>query len=174
MQMHKSINTTPFSLAPSRHPLGPNFLLQPSSLATDSFVKQSSNGYSLVFKERLLRYRPDASKHMQRSRAYYKYYLCKKVRSKPKPVPDQWVLANKPKLLGGQSTAGVMVAASYNKHQPGRAKPFGILKLKSHSVAIDENVVHSTVHVHQKAVASLPESNNCVQRPKLAHQSDLL
>lgn len=72
----------------------------------------------------------------------------------------------------GWKPVAVMATASYNKFSPQKGKPFLVIKLQLHTVAIDKNSVLNTVLTRRRTAASRPSGNNIARGPRPAQQGD--
>lgn len=150
-QVHMPTNMTLFSLVLSRHPPGPTPVSHPSSLNNDSYVEADPQWLHLNLQRKFATLQANVSTPMRRRGAHYKHLHDKKVHSKPKFVPNQCLLVDKPPLASGKNTADLMTSASYNKLQPCKAGAFHIIEVQSHTVVIDKDVVPNVASIHRVA-----------------------
>lgn len=95
VQVHKSTNTTPFSLVLLRHAPGPTTPSQPSVLSSVSYVDPGLRWLKLSHQHKIAALQAKASLQLEEQGSQYKRHYNAKVRVKAESLPNQKVFVDK-------------------------------------------------------------------------------
>lgn len=146
--VHRSTNTTPFSLVLSRHPPGRTLL--PAKQAYHTYVsRQTSVQATRRALEALIHTLPaKADAHMCSSQQRYKRDYDKLVRVTSKFTPGDMVFVDRSPLSATVTTsASAMANATYNKLLIRALGPFHVNSVQPHTLTIEEDGIPNTISI---------------------------
>lgn len=152
--MHRSTNTTSFSLVLSRQPPGPTNFDTPSALSTDAYHETHPQVLQTQLLNRVQGLRSRVDDCLKAAQGRYKQDYDSKVSQIQTITPGQMVFIDRPPLLATPARSAVKMAqSSYNKLIPRTLGPFQVVSVTPHTLTIDENGIHKQVKIDWASAA---------------------